>query len=236
MNPIRSEWTKVRTIRSTLWTLAFTASVLIGTALLVALTGSLHPGETVVAAALGNSAVGLVGAGAFGALVMATEYTSGTIRPTCTACPRRSVVLAAKALVTAVLVAVVSMVAAAIGYGVAAALLDRAEHPLGEPVPALLGAAACHVAAALLGLALATVLRSAAGAISAIAGFLLLPTMLGPLFGDAERWVNGATPAAALQKLAGADGLGAWPTLTIVLTYTAAALVASDYTFRTRDA
>ena len=60
---VASEVTKVRTLRSTRWTLAGMAAVLVGTALLVALTGSLHPGETAVAAALGNSAIGLVVAG-----------------------------------------------------------------------------------------------------------------------------------------------------------------------------
>ncbi|MFG1921698.1 ABC transporter permease [Cryptosporangium sp. NPDC048952] len=234
MNVVTSELTKIRTLRSTMWTLIAMVGVLIGTALLVALTGSLHPGETVVAAALGNSAVGLVAAGAFGALAMATEYTSGTIRTTCTACPERGLVFAAKALVTAVVVGVVALVAAVAAFGAAAALLDRAEHPLGEPIPALLGAAACHVATALLGLALATALRSAVGGITAIAALLLLPTMFGPLLGDAEPWITGATPTTALQKLA-APTEGTWPTLTLVATYTAAALAAAVAAFRTRD-
>ncbi|GAA3387738.1 ABC transporter permease subunit [Cryptosporangium minutisporangium] len=236
---VTSEFTKVRTIRSTVATLLLMAATTIGTALLVALTGSLHPGETALAGALGNSGVGLVVAGAFGVLVVSTEYSSGTMRATCAASPRRGAVLTAKVFVTAAPVFVVALVAAAIAYGVAGVLLDRASHPLGEPFPALFGVAACHAVAALLGLALGTALRNAAAGVSAVVGALLVPTLIGPLLGDAQPWVNGATPVAALQKLVGpTEGLGslaAWPTVALMAAYTAAGLAASTYLFRTRD-
>ncbi|SHN24810.1 ABC transporter permease [Cryptosporangium aurantiacum] len=231
---VASEFTKLRSIRSPIWTLIVMAATTVGTALLVALTGSFHPDETVLTAALGNSTVGLVVAGAFGVLVIATEYSSGTIRATCAATPRRSAVVTAKAFVTAVPVYVVALLASAGAYGITAVLLDRDDHPLGNPLPALLGVAACSVAAALLGLALGTLLRNAAGGICAIVGVLLAPALFGPLLGDAERWVTGATPAAALQKLVTPAEGAAWPTLALAA-YTGAALAASAYAFRTRD-
>ncbi|WP_035856500.1 ABC transporter permease subunit [Cryptosporangium arvum] len=239
MNVLTAEWTKARTIRSTVGTLLVTAALTVGTALLVALTGSLHPGEPVLAAALGNSVLGLVGAGAFGVLMVSTEYSGGTIRATVAAVPRRSAVLLAKAAVTGAAVFVVALVASAVAFGGSALLLDRADHPLGNPLSGLLGAALCHVTAALLGLAFGSVLRSAAGGICAVAGLLLVPTLFGSLLGPAEPWVTGGTPVAALQKFAGATeapgSVAAWPTVALVAGYTGAVLAGSVALFRRRD-
>lgn len=50
-------------------------------------------------------------------------------------------------------------------------------------------------AAALLGLAVGVFVRHFAGAVTAVTGLLLLPSPLGPLFGDAQHWGVPASPA-----------------------------------------
>jgi ABC-2 type transport system permease protein len=73
---------------------------------------------------------------------------------------------------------------------------------------------------------------------------LLLPSLIGPLLGGWERWVAGASPVAAMQKLSQSSdaapdavgSLGAWPSLLLVCGYVLAALVGAGLVFRRRDA
>ena len=103
--------------------------------------------------------------------------------------------------------------------------------------------AAAFSVAGLLGLALGTLLRHAAGAVTAVLALLLLPSMLGPLSGGAERWVAGVSPTAALEKLAQSSdasaeavgSLGPWPSLLLVTGYTLLALLAAAGLLRRRD-
>jgi len=78
----------------------------------------------------------------------------------------------------------------------------------------------------------------------ALLGVIVLPSLIGPLFGDGQRWVAGASPTAALQKLAQSSdaapdavgSLGAWPSLWLVCAYTVAAMVAGAWSLERRDA
>jgi ABC-2 type transport system permease protein len=187
----------------------------------VGLTGSLQPDDTELGGSLTGVVVAQLLVGVFGILVVSTEYTTGTIRLTLTACPRRRAVLAAKALVVVALTLPVGLAGATLAYVVGRALLPSGAHPPGDPWPALAGVALCLAATALVGLALGTVVRRTAGAVGALVAVTLLPTLVGPLFGGLQRWVVGATPTATLQKLtqtsdASPDvvgSLGAWPSL-----------------------
>ena len=99
---LAAEWTKLRTVRSALWTLAAMAASVLGIAVFVGATGSLQPDDTVLGGSLTGATFGLfVGAGV-GVLVISRDYAAGTIGATLMACPRRGVVLAAKATVTAI--------------------------------------------------------------------------------------------------------------------------------------
>ncbi|MFE2614200.1 ABC transporter permease subunit [Micromonospora chalcea] len=197
---LAAEWTKIRTVRSTMGTLAAVAVATVGIAVLVAATASLQPDDTILGGSLGNSVPGQIAAGTLGVLVVCGEYGSGTIRATFVACPRRLTVLAAKALVVAALVFVVAFTAALCAYQAATVMLSGQGYPPGKPMPALVGVALSYAAVAVLGVALGTVLRHSAAAVAAVIGFLLLPTLIGPLLGDWQRWVAGTSPVAALQK------------------------------------
>ena len=105
---LRSEWTKLRTVRSTMWTLGLTiligvAIAALGTAVTRANWTTMTPakqagydpiGESLIGVYLGQFTIGVLGV-----LVMSAEYGTGTIRAVFCAVPRRPLVLAAKALV-----------------------------------------------------------------------------------------------------------------------------------------
>ncbi|MGP4089582.1 ABC transporter permease [Streptomyces sp. KR55] len=237
------EWIKFRSVRSLVWTTVATAVVPVLGAVFVAATGSLQPDDTVLGAALTLSITAQMLA-VVGALVITGEYGSGTIRTTFAATPRRATVLSAKAALLAGLTYVLALVSCTLAYLVGDALLEDGLYVQGEPLPALFGVAASFSVAALFGLAVGALVRHSAGAVTAVVGVLLLPSLLGPLFGDAQRWVAGISPTAALQKLTqtsdataeSVGSLGPWPSLLVVAAYMAAVLLLAAVALRRRDA
>ncbi|MGW0762850.1 ABC transporter permease subunit [Streptomyces sp. NPDC002814] len=238
------EWIKFRSVRSTVWTTCATAVVPVLGAVFVAATGSLQPDDTVLGGTLTLCVVAQMLAAVVGALLVTGEYASGTIRTTFAANPRRATVLSAKAVLIAGLMYALALSSCTLAYLVGDALLDDGRYAQGEPLPALFGIAASFAVAALLGLAVGTLVRHSAGAVTAVIGLLLLPSLLGPLFGDAQRWIAGISPTAALQKLTQTSdataetvgSLGPWPSLLLVAAYTAALLLLAAVALRKRDA
>lgn len=96
---LSSEWTKLRTVRSTMWTLAVPTAMVPAMAVFVGATGSLQPNDTIVGGSLTGAALGQIGAAIFGVLMMSGEYSTGMIRNTLSATPRRGTVLGAKTLI-----------------------------------------------------------------------------------------------------------------------------------------
>jgi ABC-2 type transport system permease protein len=239
-----AEWTKLRTVRSAVWSLAAMAASILGIAVFVGATHSLQPDDTILGGSLTGATFGLILGAGFGVLVMCREYATGTIRATLMACPRRGTVLAAKAVVTAASMFGVALGVCLLAYQVGTVMLSGQGYAPGTPMPALLGVAACFSATGVLGLAVGTALRHSAGAITTMIAIVLLPSLIGPLLGDRERWVAGAAPMAALQKLSqtsdaapdAVGSLGAWPSLLLVGGYAVVALVGAAALLKSRDA
>ncbi|MEU2904451.1 ABC transporter permease subunit [Streptomyces globisporus] len=236
------EWIKFRSVRSTVWTTVATALLPVLGAVFVATTGSLQSDDTVLGGSLTLSVVAQMLAAVVGALVMTGEYSSGTIRTTFAARPRRSTVLAAKAALVAGVMYVLALASCTLAYLLGDALLPEGRYAQGDPLPALFGIAASFAVAAVLGLAVGTLVRHSAGAVTTVIGLLLLPSLFGPLFGDAERWIAGLSPTAALEKLIqtsdAADtvgSLGPWPSLLLVAAYTTALALGALVLLRRRD-
>ncbi|KOV67051.1 ABC transporter [Streptomyces sp. AS58] len=237
------EWIKFRSLRSLVWTTAATAVVPVLGAVFVAATGSLRPDDTVLGGSLTLSVVAQLLAAVTGALVITGEYGSGTIRTTFAATPRRTTVLSAKAALLMGLTYASALLSCSLAYAVGGALLDEGRYAQGDPLPALFGIAASFTVAALLGLAVGTLVRHSAGAVTAVIGVMLLPSLIGPLFGDTQRWVAGVSPTAALQKLTQTSdatsetvgSLGAWPSLMLVAAGTTALLLLAAGALRARD-
>jgi len=239
-----SEWAKLRTIRSTRGTLLAFALAPPVLAVVVGLTESLQPDDTVLGGSLTGATLAQLLAGVVGILVVSTEYTTGTVRLTFAACPRRTTVLVAKALVLVALALPIGLAACALAYGLGAAILPSGTYATGRPLPDLVGVAACLAVTALVGLALGTIVRRTAGAVGALVGVTLLPSLVGPLFGDLQPWVVGGTPTATLEKLtqtsdAAPDvvgGLGPWPSLAAFAGLTLVLLAVARSLLERRDA
>ncbi len=127
---LRSEWTKLRTVRSTVWTLAVTVVLGIGISALATAETRAHwtPSNAVGFDPISTSLIGVfVGQftiGVLGVLAMSAEYGTGTIRATFSVAPRRPLVLAAKAVVFGTVALIVSEVVAFLSFLLGQALLS----------------------------------------------------------------------------------------------------------------
>jgi ABC-2 type transport system permease protein len=253
MRVIHSEWTKLWSLPSTLWLLLSTVVLVAGGGLLsAALELSSLPRTPAAVAAfdptqLSQSGVGLaeLTAGALGVLIMTGEYSTGQVRLTFTAVPRRLPVLWGKlaALAAALLVTGTAATFAAF-FSVQAVL---ASHHLGASVTqpgvarAVLGSALTLTAVALFGLGLGALLRHAAGGICALFGVLYGITIVA-LFLPArpDHVIRPYLPENAVSAVASvtrpASMLGPWAGFGLFCLYTAVALGASAWLLRRRDA
>lgn len=166
---VRAELTKARTVRSTWWSLLVAVVLSIGLCALLALSlrnARLASGATWDPVRYGffGLTLGLIVLVVFGVLLVSAEFTSGTIRASLAAVPRRSVFLGAKALAGTAIAAAVSLV---IGFGAffaAQPLLGERGVSLGEPgvLRAVLGACAFLALMSVFAMGVAAMLRSTA--------------------------------------------------------------------------
>jgi ABC-2 type transport system permease protein len=239
-----SEWTKFASLRSSRILTAVLGMALPVIALIVAATGSLQPDDTILGASLlGGAVLAQVLAAVLGAGLITSEFRTGTIRVTLASCPRRLVVLAAKATVAAGVPFAVVMASGAAAYGIGLVMLDHDTYATGDLWPALVGVALAIASIGVLGVGIGTVVRHPAGAVSAVIGVVLLPGLLAPVLGDARRWLGGASLNGVMQKLTQSSdatheavgSLKAWPSLAIVAAYTASIVLAAVWMLRRRD-
>jgi ABC-2 type transport system permease protein len=250
---MHSEWTKLWSLPSTLWLLLITVVLVAGGGLLAAVLqlSSLPHGAAAVAAfnptQLSQTGVGLaeLTAGALGALIMTGEYATGQVRLTFTAVPRRLPVLGGKLAALAATLLAVGTIATFAAFFITQAIL--APHHLsttvGQPGVArsVFGSALVLTGVALLGLGLGALLRSAAGAISALFGVLFgLTLVAGFLPGNLGHQVREYLPenvASDVTSMAHQAGtLGPWTGFGLFCLYTAVALGVAAWLLRRRDA
>ena len=258
---IRSEWIKLRSLRSTVWSYVFVVLLTLGMALLMTLTmANGVGGQGDISGATGAAEVDLfVQASVFGVvlsqlvvavlgvLVVSGEYGTGMIRSTLAAVPTRLPALAAKAAVLFVatfIVGVVSTVGAFLvatavysGSGLSASLADPAVF-----MP-MLGAALYLALLAVFALGVGTIVRSSAGGIGIVLALILVvPTVLGMIPADwaqtvvpyllSDAGMNMFSPAS----LTGSESLTAWQGLLVVLGWVAASLTGAGVLLMKRDA
>jgi hypothetical protein len=167
------EWIKLRSLRSTWWTLAITVSGAVAIAVAVGLNTKNGSGDLTNNAGAGI-VVGLLLSGVLGVLTMTSEYTSGMIRATLAAIPRRPLVLAAKVAVFGALALVVGEAVSFLCFFAGGAALRHgiAAPTLGQPgvlrAVALSGTSFALIG--LLGLGLGAIIRHSAAAIAVLVG------------------------------------------------------------------
>lgn len=211
---VHAEWTKFRTVRSLRLTLLLTFLLVVVPGLAVAaatvvqldtLDAGAREGFNPTTSALSGVSLGTIAAGILGVLMMGGEYATGSIRTLLVVAPRRWDALLAKAIVLCGVVFPAAAVTTALTYVVAQRILARED--LDAPINSGLlvtsvGAAFALTTAALLGLALATLVRRTTGAATlVIATLLILPTLAGLVPGAAGRRIQDHLPSAALDRL-----------------------------------
>jgi ABC-2 type transport system permease protein len=251
------EWTKLRTVASTGWLLATLIVLTAGVGVMatsvekcpfsctedttkLSLTGVL-PGQAAVAV--------------LAVLVMSGEYSSGMIRITLTAMPRRLTALAAKAIVLVAVVMAAGAVATAgsllagryflPGNGFTGAYHSETLSLAAGPTLRAAGGSVLYLALiALFGLGLAAALRDSGASIAAMLGLLYVVPLLTDLGTLDPRWQHRLqewapmTAGQAIQATRDLNGLpiGPWPGLGVLALWTAAALLAGGLVLRLRDA
>ncbi|SRR6266705_891487 len=173
----RMEWIKLRSLRSTWWTLAITVAGATAMAILIG-TNTRNAAGDLTNNALAGIVPGLLLAGVLGVLTMTAEYTSGMIRATLAAVPGRPLVLAAKAAVFGAVALGVGEAAAFIAFFAGGAALRHgiAAPSLSQPgvLRAVVLAGASYSLIGLLGVGLGAIIRHTAAAIAVLAGGVYL--------------------------------------------------------------
>ncbi|MFI9236708.1 ABC transporter permease subunit [Streptomyces cinnamoneus] len=249
-----SEWTKIRSVRSTMWTLGVMVLLVVGIGLLVAVAYSSTNGslERTSPLSLGFFGIllGIVCVITLGVLTISSEYGTGLIRTTLTACPNRGRVLTAKAIVFFLLTFMITLVSTVLVAMADVALLgDRSStDPTGEEwLRATVGVSLYVATLGLLALAVGTLLRHSAGAITVMLGVVLLPLvmamfMMGETLEDLRKGLfeysipNQMSAFYMSAADAVTDGPTGWDPLWIMLGVAAAALAGAYASLLRRDA
>ncbi len=246
----RMEWIKLRTLRSTWWTLAITAAGATAMAVAIGFNTKNAAGD-LTNNALAGIVPGLLLTGVLGVLVMTGEYTSGMIRATLAAIPRRPLVLAAKAAVFGAVALAVGEAAAFVSFFAGGAALRHgiAAPTLAQPgvlrAVVLGGTSFCLIG--LIGLGLGAIIRHTAAAIAVlVVGVYVLAQIIGAVAHAAATYmpilIIGNSLSATRPPTCGGSAvqcphfLPAWAGLGVLCLYAALALVIGGWLLARRDA
>lgn len=254
VNVLRSEFLKLRSVRSTFWTLA---SAVVFNVALASVVAQIIPSRLSVADRRTTDAIQLsmaglhlsqVAIGVLGVLVITSEYGTGLIRATLAAVPRRREVLVAKATVFAAVAAVggtVSTFAAYFAFEVS--LPSGGKYmsvSLSDPgvARAVVGAGLYLAVLGLLGLGIGAVVRASAGSIATLFGLLFVPNIFFQLLPSSWRDTVGpylpmnAGEAVLVASRRSSEVLAPWTGFGIFCLYAFVALGAGFYLIKRRDA
>jgi ABC-2 type transport system permease protein len=255
---LTAEWTKLRSVRSTMWSLLAFMVVAIGFSALIATVRANtwnNPGNRAnhVTLLTDPTAV-LFGAGfglgqlaicVLGVIVISGEYSTGAIRSSLLAVPRRIPMLVAKAVVFALLDLVVSAITVfAVFFITTAILSSHVSITLSQPgiTRACIGGILYLTVLGLFALAVGGLIRHTAGAIATvIALVLVVPPLISLIPGTIANHIHGYLPNVAGQLVAQssqqpADVLSPWQGFGVLCLWTAVLLAACGWLLVRRDA
>ena len=248
---VRSEIAKVLTLPSTAVILGVTVVVGLLVTALVTHNAVYHlgdPGYDPTSMALTGLVVAGLTGGVFGALLITAEYSSGTIRATLAATPRRPVLLAAKVGVTAAATVVFCELLSFASFFLGQAVLSGKGFPtagLGSPgaLRAVLMTGLCIALLALMSFGIGLIVRNTAGAIAGFAGVVfVLPLVMRGISRPAVRYLptNILTNSVMSTVNQGQGGpfqpLSPAVGLALMVLYAAVALAVGAALFVKRDA
>lgn len=243
---LRSEMVKLATLRSTWWSLGITVALSVGIAALIAAASRDFGGDfPAVSAITAPMQFTMLVAGIFGAMAITGEYSTGMIRSTLTAEPRRGAVVLAKSLAVAVFLLITVLVSTVIAVVITAPLLGDAGLDWSDPSMSTIPLAyslLAMVSFGLIGLGWGFIIRNGAGAIAATVGLLFVAPIILSLFsigGEAWLWIVELTqylPMSAASTLTGGGGGDVAVPIITMIAWPVATLVVGWMILRTRDA
>jgi len=250
---LRSEFTKIRSVRSTYWTLLALIVVMVGIGALASWGAATHsrqlgPDFDPTQQSLIGLVVGQLIISVLGALAITSEYSTGMVHTTLTAMPRRGVVLTAKAVVFGTVALVTGLVASFASFFLGQALMSgkHIEASLGQPhvLRAVIGGALFLTVCGLLAFGLGLILRHTAAAISAAVGLLFVLFIMVNLLpqswqDDVSKWMP-FTAGSQIWRVGAASArdhvFAPWTGFGIFAGYAAIAIIGGLILFRRRDA
>jgi ABC-2 type transport system permease protein len=252
---IRSEFTKLRSVRSTYWTLLalVVVSIGIGAAISAGSANQPHsPGDGFDATQVSLIAffeLGQLIIAVLGALVITSEYSTGMIRTSLTAMPRRGTVYAAKAAVFGAVALVVSLVTSFMAFFVGQAILLGTVHAtLSQPhvLQAIVGSALFVTVVGLIAFGVGAIIRHSAGAITTMIGMMFIIPIIVQVLPQTWRYdlirflPDSAGRVISITVMPSGGEVyhmwSAWPQFAVTAVYAVVLLAIGAYLFRKRDA
>ena len=239
---VRMEWIKLRSLRYSAWILLFAVAGTVAAGIAAGFNTK-NPSGDPTNNILAGIALAQVVIGVLGVLTMTSEYSSGMIRATLTAVPRRKLVLAAKATVFgAVALAAGELACLAAFLAGVAFLRSTVPHPaLSQPtvLRAVVLTGAYLGLIGLIGLGLGAIIRHSVGAIATLVGAVFVLPVLGLALTPAGKFLPmliAANSLGAVKPQTSAGMLPPWTGLGIICLYAAVLLATGGLLLTRRDA
>jgi ABC-2 type transport system permease protein len=245
---IASEWLKFRSLRSTLLVLAAAVVAMVVFGAVIAFNtrnpAGLDPEDVVASGPLQGYYLGQLLMAALGVLVVSGEYSSGMIRATLAATPRRLPVLIAKAVVFTAVVGLSMIAASVAAFLVAQAVLSghRPTYSLsdGSTLRVVVGTGVYLTLVGLVGSVLAWIVRSTPGALVAtFAVILVVPILLELVFPSWGTYIAAYLPTGAGQSfstnLAAPHALSPWTGLAVMVAWVVGGMAGAAVALKRRD-
>ena len=248
---LRSEFTKIRSVRSTYWTLLALVVVTVGIGVLASFGATRNPQGPLFDAtqrSLGGLYFSQLVIGVLGVLVISSEYSTGMMRTTLTTLPRRGLMITAKAVVFAVVAFVTGLITCFASFFLGQAIMSS--HHIGASLSqpnvlrAVLGGALFLTACGLLAFGFGLLIRHTAGAITTVVGLLFVVTILVNLLpstwqNHVDKWIPAmaGTQIWSTVPYQGQPAMFApWTGYAVFCGYAAIVLIVAVALFRKRDA
>ncbi|KUF16063.1 ABC transporter permease [Streptomyces silvensis] len=250
---LRSEWTKIRSVSSTVWTLGLALVVTVALGLLISILSkndydSLSREDKITFdptyISFAGMSLGQLAMIVFGVLVVANEYSTGMIRTSLAAVPQRATFLFSKIAVATLLAFLVGLATSFLTFFVGQAVLGEYKAQIGDPgvLRAVVGGALYMALIAMFSMGVAAMLRSPMLSLGILMPFFfLISSILGNV--EATKKIGRFLPDQAGSKIMQVKSpfdddtpYGPWGGLAIMVAWTVAALVGGYVLLKKRDA
>ncbi|MEU1017097.1 ABC transporter permease [Streptomyces sp. NPDC005900] len=250
---LKSEWTKIRSVSSTVWTLGLAAVVTIALGMLISILSkndydSLDAKERLsfdpTFISFAGMSLGQLAMIVFGVLVVSNEYSTGMIRTSLAAVPQRGTFLFGKVLVATLLALVVGLATSFVTFFVGQAMLGPYKAQIGDPgvLRAVIGGGLYMTLIAMFSMGVAAMLRSPMLSLGILMPFFfIISNILGNV--SATKKIGRFLPDQAGSKIMQVrtpfdddTPYGPWGGLVIMVAWVAAALLGGYAALKKRDA